>query len=85
MGQFDQFANQGGAAAWDPDEAAKAKRDAEEHLRNADYAGELPEPLPSPKGRHAARPSTVADESGEGGDSDGDSAEDAEQGDDPNT
>ncbi len=45
MGQFDQFANQGGAAAWDPDETAKAKRVAEEQLKNADYAGDLPEPL----------------------------------------
>ena len=45
MGQFDQFANQGGAAAWDPDETAEAKRIAEEHLKNADYAGDLPEPL----------------------------------------
>ncbi|MFP7834366.1 hypothetical protein [Marisediminicola sp. LYQ134] len=47
MGQFDQFANQGGAAAWDPDEAAEAKRVAEEQLQNADYAGDLPEPLGS--------------------------------------
>lgn len=47
MGQFDQFANQGGAAAWDPDEAAKAKLIAEEQLRTADYAGDLPEPLGS--------------------------------------
>jgi len=45
MGQFDQFANQGGAAAWDPDETAKAQRVAEEQLKNADYAGDLPEPL----------------------------------------
>lgn len=45
MGQFDQFANQGGAAAWDPDETAEAKRVAEEQLKNADYAGDLPEPL----------------------------------------
>ncbi|MET3769164.1 hypothetical protein ABIB15_001852 [Marisediminicola sp. UYEF4] len=45
MGQFDQFANQGGAAAWDPDETAEAQRVAEEQLKNADYAGDLPEPL----------------------------------------
>lgn len=45
MGQFDQFANQGGAAAWDPDVTAEAKRVAEEQLKNADYAGDLPEPL----------------------------------------
>lgn len=44
MGQFDQFANQGGAAAWDPDETAKAKRVAEEQLNNAE-TGDLPEPL----------------------------------------
>lgn len=50
MGQFDQFANQGGAAAWDPDEAAKAKLIGEEQLRNADYAGDLPEPLGSDQG-----------------------------------
>ena len=47
MGTFDQFANQGGAAAWDPNESAEAKRLAEEQLRNADYAGDLPEPLGS--------------------------------------
>ena len=45
MGQFDQFANQGGAAAWDPSETAEAKRVAEEQLKNADYSGGLPEPL----------------------------------------
>jgi|GEM_PF-6205612 len=44
MGQFDQFANQGGAAAWDPDETARAKRVAEEQLNNAE-TGDLPEPL----------------------------------------
>lgn len=44
MGHFDQFANQGGAAAWDPDETAEAKRVAEEQLNNAE-TGDLPEPL----------------------------------------
>lgn len=53
MGQFDQFANQGGAAAWNPDqEADAARRTAEEQLRTADYAGDLPEPLPHPRGPH---------------------------------
>ncbi len=47
MAAFDQFANQGGPAAWDPDEKAEATRLAEETLQNADYAGDLPEPLGS--------------------------------------
>ena len=50
MAQFDQFANQGGAAAWDPTKTAEAKRVAEEQLQNADYSGTVPEPL----GRNAA-------------------------------
>lgn len=50
MAQFDQFANQGGAAAWDPTKTAEAKRVAEEQLQNADYSGTIPEPL----GRNAA-------------------------------
>ena len=45
MAQFDQFANQGGAAAWDPTKTAEAKRVAEEQLQNADYSGTVPEPL----------------------------------------
>ena len=54
MSQFDQFANQGGAAAWNPDEeAVEARRVAEEQLRTADYSGDLPEPLQRPRGRHA--------------------------------
>lgn len=59
MGQFDQFANQGGAAAWDPDETAEAKRVAEEQLKNADYAGDLPEPLS--KGTEPAAEPAAAD------------------------
>lgn len=47
MAAFDQFANQGGPAAWDPEEKAEATRIAEETLQNADYAGDLPEPLGS--------------------------------------
>jgi hypothetical protein len=67
MGQFDQFANQGGAAAWNPDEeAAEARRVAEEQLRTADYAGDLPDPLPRPSGRHAADGPTTAGEQAEG-------------------
>lgn len=50
MGTFDQFANQGGAAAWNPEETAEAKRIAEEQLKNADYAGDLPEPLGNAEG-----------------------------------
>lgn len=45
MAKFDQFANQGGAAAWDPTRTAEAKRVAEEQLQNADYSGTVPEPL----------------------------------------
>lgn len=45
MSTFDQFANQGGPAADGPAEMAEAKRVAEEHLRNADYDGHVPEPL----------------------------------------
>ncbi|WP_165067345.1 hypothetical protein [Marisediminicola senii] len=47
MGQFDQFANQGGAAAWDPAEKSEATRVAEEQLQNADYSGGHSEPLGS--------------------------------------
>ena len=61
MGQFDQFANQGGAAAWDPDVTAEAKRVAEEQLKNADYAGDLPEPLS--QGSEPVAASTGADDS----------------------
>ena len=64
MGQFDQFANQGGAAAWDPDETAEAKRVAEEQLKNADYAGDLPEPLS--QGAEPAVTDAVADGSADG-------------------
>ncbi len=60
MGQFDQFANQGGAAAWDPDETAEAKRVAEEQLKNADYAGDLPEPLS--QGAEPAAAAVIADD-----------------------
>lgn len=44
---FDQFANQGGAGAESADALAEARRLSDEHLQNADYAGDLPEPLPS--------------------------------------
>jgi hypothetical protein len=47
MATFDQFANQGGAAAESADALAEARRRADEHLKNADYAGDLPEPLGS--------------------------------------
>lgn len=64
MGQFDQFANQGGAAAWDPDETAEAKRVAEEQLKNADYAGDLPEPLS--RGAEPAAADAIADDTANG-------------------
>lgn len=47
MSTFDQFANQGGAAAWDPDATAEAKRVAEAQLRSADLSGGHSEPLGS--------------------------------------
>ncbi|HEV7956697.1 MAG: hypothetical protein JWL94_1057 [Microbacteriaceae bacterium] len=57
MSTFDQFANQGGAAAWDPEQTAEAKRVAEEQLQNADYTGGFPEPLGSAEARaDAAEP-----------------------------
>lgn len=57
MASFDQFANQGGAAAWDPTKTAEAQRIAEEQLRNADYAGDFPEPL-----GHMSAPHVLDDE-----------------------
>ena len=51
MGQFDQFANQGGPAAESADALAEARRVTDEQLKNADYAGDLPEPL---GGRHVS-------------------------------
>ena len=65
MAQFDQFANQGGAAAWDPTKTAEAKRIAEEQLQNADYSGTVPEPL----GQNAA-PHELDDDTRDG-DNDG--------------
>lgn len=78
MGHFDQFANQGGAAAWDPSERDEAKRLAEEQLNNADLSGEFPEPLggePSMTGENDAEPYT-ADESPDSSEDDSDPAED---------
>jgi hypothetical protein len=52
MADFDQFANQGGAAAGDPEEAAAAQAEADELLKSAseadsaDFGGE-------PLGLHA--------------------------------
>ena len=72
MSQFDQFANQGGAAAWNPDEEAdEARRVAEEQLRSADYAGALPEPLPRPRKPHTAD-AVTADRLSDDGDGGGD-------------
>ncbi len=54
MGQFDQFANQGGPAAENAESLAAAKRKTDEQLASADYSGDLPEPLAG--GRHVAAP-----------------------------
>jgi len=44
MGDFDQFANQGGPEQT-PDEVADARRRAEERLRGTEFGSDLPEPL----------------------------------------
>lgn len=54
MGQFDQFANQGGPAAESAESLAAAKRKTDEQLASADYSGDLPEPLAEGRGADTA-------------------------------
>lgn len=52
MATFDQFANQGGAAAGDAEEAAAAKSEAEELLRQSAEAAQAADFGGGPLGAH---------------------------------
>jgi hypothetical protein len=52
MATFDQFANQGGAAAGDPAEAAAAQAEADELLRNSAGAADAADFGGGPLGAH---------------------------------
>lgn len=52
MAEFDQFANQGGAAAGDPDEAAEARKVAAELLKKSAPAADAADFGTEPLGSH---------------------------------
>ncbi len=70
MADFDPFANQGGAAAWDPEQAGAARKQADELLKRLAAEGDEP----------GSGPSTF---SGEEDDDGGDYAEGSADDDDP--